>query len=77
MRVNKLKMRVNKLSTNPKKTELMLIGHPPRNSKIKALAPLKLNGKEITRVKKTTSLEMIDETRISVGSNTSNHSRVK
>ena len=34
----------------------MLIGHPIRMNKIETIAPLKLNGTEINRVKKTKSL---------------------
>ena len=44
-------MRINKLSANPKKTEFTFIGHPRRINKIETLAPLKLNGTEITVAK--------------------------
>ena len=55
-------MRINKLGENPKKAEFMLIGHPRKIKKIETLAPLKLNGKEIKRVKKTKSLGItVDE----------------
>ena len=52
-------MRVNKLSANPKKTDFMLIGHTRRINKIESLAPLKVNGTEIKRVRKTKSLGVI------------------
>ena len=52
-------MRVNELTVNPKKTEYMFIGYPCRINKIETLAPLKLNGTEIKRVRKTKSLVVI------------------
>ena len=58
-------MRINKLSANPKKTEFMFIGHPRRINKIETLDPLKLNGTEIKRVRKTKSLGVIVDENIS------------
>ena len=49
-------MRINKLSASPKKTEFMFIDHPRRINKIETLAPLKLNGTETKRVRKSKSL---------------------
>ena len=52
-------MKVNNLSASPEKTEFMSIGHPCRIDVIETLAPLKVNGTEIKRVRKTKSLAVI------------------
>ena len=49
-------MRVNKLSSNPDKTEYMIIGHPRRTNKVEISQLLHLNDSEIKRVTKTKSL---------------------
>ena len=55
-------MQINKLSTNPKKTEYIIIGHPRRTNKVEISEPLNLNDSEIKRVAKTKSLGvMVDE----------------
>ena len=43
----------------------MFIGHPRRINKIETLAPLKLNGTEIKRVRKTKSLGVIVDENLS------------
>ena len=58
-------MRINKLSTNPKRAEVMFIGHPRRINKIETLAPLKLNSTEIKRIRKTKSLGIIVDENLS------------
>ena len=52
-------MRVNKLSPNPQKTELMIIGHPLSTRKPALPEALELNGSEIKRVEKTKYLGII------------------
>ena len=53
------RMRINKLTANPKKTEYMLIGHPRKVNKLDVSEPLILNNSEIKRAKKTKSLGVI------------------
>ena len=52
-------MRVNKLSSNPKKTEFMVIGHPLKTRNLDLPEMLKLNNSDIKRVEKTKSLGVI------------------
>ena len=52
-------LRVNKLSANPKKAELIIIRHQRRINEIDDLPPLELNDSEIKRVEKTKSLGVI------------------
>ena len=58
-------MRINKLTANPKKTEYMLIGHPRKVNKLDVSEPLMLNNSEIKRAKKTKSLGVIIDERLS------------
>ena len=46
-------------STNPKKTEFMIIGHPLKTKNIDLPEMLKLNNSDIKRVDKTKSLGVI------------------
>ena len=52
-------MRINKMSSSPKKTEYMIIGHPSRINKITEIAKFKMNGTEIKRTQNVKSLGII------------------
>ncbi len=52
-------MRFNKLSSNPRKTGYMIIGHPYRTNSIEITDALLLNDSEIKRVAKSKSLGVI------------------
>ena len=52
-------MLINKLSTNPKKTEDMIIGHPRNINKFEVHQPLRLNDSDIQQVTNTKSLRVI------------------
>ena len=52
-------MRVNKLSPNPKKTELMAIGHPLKTKNLDLPEVLRLNNCDIKRMGKAKSLGVI------------------
>ena len=52
-------MRINKLSSNPQKTEFMIVGHPLITRKQALPETLKLNDSEIKRVEKTKYLGII------------------
>ena len=49
----------NKLTTNPNKTELMVIGHPPKTKYLDLPEVLKLNNSDKKRVDRTKSLGVI------------------
>ena len=57
-------MRVNKLTSNPQKTEYMVIGRPRMVNKGEISKPLNLNDSEIKRVAKTKSLGAIVDERL-------------
>ena len=52
-------MRINKMSSSPKKTEYMIIGHPSRINKITEIAKFKMIGTEIKRAQNVKSLGII------------------
>ena len=52
-------MRINKLSSNPKRTEYMIIGHPRKTNNIEEHETLRLNDSDIKRVTNTKSLGII------------------
>ena len=58
-------MRIDKLIANPKKTEYMLIGHRRKINKLDVSEPLMLKYSEIKRAKKTKSLGVIVDERLS------------